>query len=513
MKRRLILPVLLTIIAPACNEDKGNYVYHDINEITISGIAASYNAMLDVDTLKIDPIVEMTDGDLSDTSRFQYTWLAVVAYQTKDTIGKERVLSYPVKLSPSTYQLCLKVWDRQTDVTWKFLSSLTVGNAYAKGIVLVGENERGNVAMQMLSMVNDTLLSPDMLEDCGLPSLQGPVNVLHTGYNSTDNQVKLWIMTRSGSYFFDRTTHKATIANNLNSLIFSTDPLPGDLTPVEIAPRIKDKAGNSGGSRYRAVVCSNGYLFNSSLLLVGGDYYANPVNRTAGDMATLLKAKPFLMYALNSWSGFVWYDEDNERFMRVGSFGATSAPLEDQGDNTFPWDQRAASRTLVYAENTHNTDGGSNNGNSFALLKDNNDDFFIYKFYVGTNVEKRAAYTVAPVATDFGRARFYAFSSNRTLLFYVVDRDLYVYDYNPGNEKCVKLTGFGIDEITMLKFDTQIDPAANPLYIATYNASTRGTLQQYSVGTNPDQIEIFPDEKSRWSGLTKIANMSWRASR
>jgi hypothetical protein len=508
-----MLPAFLAIIAPACNEDKGNYVYHDINEITISSIAASYNAMQDVDTLKIDPVVEMTDGEVSDTSRFRYTWLAVVAYQTKDTLGKERVLSYPVKLAPATYQLCLKVWDRQTDVTWKFLSSLTVGNVYAKGILLVGENEQGNVSMQMLSMVNDTLLSPDMLEDCGLPSLQGPVNVLHTGYTSADNRIKLWVMTRSGSYFFDRMTHKSAPENRFNSLVFSTDSLPGDLNPVEIAPRIKDKAGNSGGNSYRAVVCSNGYLFNSVLMLVGGDYYANPVNRTAADMTTLLRAKPFLMYALNSWSGFVWYDGDNERFMRVNSFDAVSTPLEDQGDNTFPWDQRATNRTLVYAENTRNTDGGSTNGNSFALLKDENNAFFIYKFYVGTSVGKRAAYTVSPVATDFGRAKFYAFSSNRTLLFYVVDRDLYVYDYNPGNERCVKLPGFGIDEITMLKFDTQIDPADNPLYIATYNASAKGTLQRYAVGTNPDQIEIFPDEKSRWSGLSKIANMSWRAAR
>ncbi|MDR2130614.1 MAG: hypothetical protein LBP56_05530 [Odoribacteraceae bacterium] len=513
MKWILILPALLGIVVTACNDDKGNYVYHAINEITFAGIAPSYNAMQAVDILEIDPVVEMTDGDYRDTSRFKYTWLAVVSYQTKDTIGKERKLSYQVKLDPGTYQLCLKVWDKQTDVTWKYISSLTVGNMYAKGILLVGENDQGDVEMQMVSMVSDTLISPNILEDCGLPPLQGPLNVLHTGYVGVDNRAKLWIMTRSGSYFFDRITHKATPANTFKSLVFSTDALPEGLTPVDIAPRIKDKAGNNGGNGYRAVVCSNGYIFNSVLMLVGGDYYTNPVNRTAGDMTTLLKAKPFLMYALNSWNGFVWYDADNERFMRVGSFDATSLPLEDQGDNTFPWNQQGDNRTLVYAENTRNTDGGSVNGNTFALMKDNANQFFIYKFYVGTNVEKRFLYTVSSIATDFDKAKFYAFSSNRTLLFYVVDRELYVYDYNQGNEKCSKLPGFGVDEITMLKFDTQMDPVANPLYIATYNASTRGTLQRYDVGTNPDQLEISPNTKSRWSGLTKIANMSWRAIR
>jgi hypothetical protein len=468
--------------------------------------------MQGVDVLEIDPVVEMTDGNYADTARFKYTWLAVVAYQTKDTIGRERVLSYPVKLNPATYQLSLKVLDKRTGVTWKNISSLTVGNIYAKGILLAGEDSQGNVEMQVISMVGDTVVSQNMLEDCGLPPLQGPLDVMHTGYNLTDNRVKLWLMTRSGAYFFDRTTHKATTANNFRSLIFSTDLLPADLTPVEIAPRIKDKAGNNGGNGYRAVVCSNGYVFNSSLLSVGGDYYTNPVNRVA-DGGALLKAKPFLMYALNQWNGFVWYDGDNERFMRVEPFDAKSTPLEDLGDNTFPWDQQLTGRTLVYAENTLNTDGGSGNGNTFALMRDATGQHFIYKFYVGTNAEKRNMYTVLPIATDFDRATLRAFSSARTLLFYVVDRNLYVYDYNPGNEKCVKLPGFGADDITMLKFDTQIDPADNPLYIATYNSTTRGTLQRYRIGMNPDQIEIFPVDNSRWSGLTKIANMSWRAAR
>jgi hypothetical protein len=419
-----------------------------------------------------------------------------------------------VTLNPATYQLCLKIWDKQTDVTWKYISSLTIGNIYARGILLAGEDDSGNAEMQMISMVSDTVISPNMLENAGLPPLQGPLNVLHTGHTGTDNRIKLWLLTRSGSYFFDRTTHQATTANNLKSLVFSTDVIPDDLTPVDIAPRIKDKAGNNGGTNYyRAVVCSNGYLFNSSLSIVGGDYYSNPVNRTAAAPTTLLKAKPYLMYALNTWNGFVWYDEDNERFMRVGSFDARSTILEDLGDNTFPWDQQGTGRTLVYAENTFNTDGGSTNGNTFALMKNAANDYFIYKFYVATNVEKRAQYSVLPIATDFHRAKFYAFSSTRTLLFYVVDRDLYVYDYNPGNEKCVKLPYPTGDEITMLKFDTQIDPPPNPHYIAPYNSATRGTLQRYRVGTNPDQIEIFPEPGSRWEGLTKIANMSWRAAR
>lgn len=63
----------------------------------------------------------------------------------------------------------------------------------------------------------------------------------------------------------------------------------------------------------------------------------------------------------------------------------------------------------------------------------------------------------------------------------------------------------------MLQFDTAIEPGVNPLYVATYNATTGGKLQKYTQGLNPDKVELNTDEKSCWTGLTKIKKMSWRA--
>src|SRR5699024_10573056 len=101
-------------------------------------------------------------------------------------------------------------------------------------------------------------------------------------------------------------------------------------------------------------------------------------------------------------------------------------------NDIFPWNQPAG-RTLVYAENTRNTDGGSTNGNSFAIMKNADNTCLIYKFYAnGTNPAKRGAYEVKPMATDFEKADHYAFSSNRSVVFYSVGNKLYAYDYNPG---------------------------------------------------------------------------------
>ncbi|MNY33164.1 hypothetical protein D3C86_1674270 [compost metagenome] len=115
------------------------------------------------------------------------------------------------------------------------------------------------------------------------------------------------------------------------------------------------------------------------------------------------------------------------------------------------------------------------------------------------------------MATDFDKANFYAFSSNRTVVFYAVGNKLYAYDYNPGNERIYQYPEAGSDQITMLKFDTQVDHLLNSLYIATYNSNTKGTLRRYTVGNNPDVVALSPALNSTWSGLVKVKDINWRA--
>ena len=67
---------------------------------------------------------------------------------------------------------------------------------------------------------------------------------------------------------------------------------------------------------------------------------------------------------------------------------------------------------------------------------------------------KIGKYSVQSLATDFSKASHYAFSSERTLVFYSVGSRLYAYDYNPGHERVQDLGDWG-GEITMLKFNIQ----------------------------------------------------------
>lgn len=281
-----------------------------------------------------------------------------------------------------------------------------------------------------------------------------------------------------------------------------------------IVPQINNATGTVGSTSVRGMLSADGDIFTTTFATNGGDVYGNPVNRDQDNISTRLKAAPYLLYPLGGLQALLWYDTVNQRFMYYPGFSqSASVVMTDQPGDPFPWNQGATGRTLVYAENTRNSDGGSANGNSFAIMKNGDNEHFIYKFYAdGVNTAaKRDAYPVKSMAVDFDQANFYAFSSKRTVVFYAVGSRLYAYDYNTNSEKVYQFPEIGTDLITMLKCDTQIDHLANSLYIGTYNPTTKGTLTRYMVGTNPDLVELTEAAESKWSGLVKIKNMSWRA--
>lgn len=496
----------------SCAKDLGTYEYNDINDVKIAGISGAYSVRRGVDTLRINPTLTAT-MDAGDTIRYRYLWI-VKEGNNIDTIGRYRNLEYAVSLNPLAYKLFYRIRDKQTGVEWQANADLQVGTPYSRGWLIMGEDEQGYAEAEMLSIQNDTLHLKHILSESGLPRLQEAVSLQHTG-GGLDTYVKLWAMTKSGSYFLDRVTMKGTTSNNMSRVLYVSEPVdPQTFHPIFIAPQMRTAAGQLSTTSYRVMLTKAGDIFASFLVLNGGDFYNNPINRVATAQNVRIPAAPYILYATGSMTTAMWYDTVNQRFLNYSGFGLATAStvLTDVPNAVFPWNQGDTGRKLVYAENTRNTDGGSTNGNSFAIMKDPLNINHIYKFYAnGSAPAKRAAYVVSSIATDFDKANFYAFSSNRTVVFYAVGSKLYAYDYNPGNERIYQYPEIGADQISMLKFDTQYDHLQNSLYIATYNSVNKGTLKRYRLGTNPNVVELLPQENSTWTGLIKIKDINWRA--
>lgn len=504
----ITLSSLLTICS--CSKDLGNYNYQEINELTIKGVKSEYIVRTGLDTLVITPdISDKIDG--TDPSRYSYYWIMKEGQNFYDTVSREKDLRYPIKLTAKDHDLFYRVLDKVTGVSWVANSKVKVSTPYSRGILIIGEDEEGYAEAEMLSMLPDTVYIPNILSKTSLPKLREPISMFHT--SGTDTYSRLWVMTKTGSYFLDRALMTGTSNNNFGRLTFLSDDIDvSTLHPAVVAPQIREIKGSTGSTLYRAVVTTGGDIFATAAVLMGGDFYNNPVNRVIDGPDTRLPAAPYLLYPINSMNNFMWYDTKNQRFLSFTKIyvGTTSTVLIDNDKDVFPWNQPAG-RTLIYAENTRNTDDGSTHGNSFAVMKDMDNTCQIYKFYAnGTNPAKRGSYTVKSMATDFYKADHYAFSSNRSVIFYAVGNKLYAYDYNPGFEKIYEFPEIQ-DPITMLKFDTQIDHVTNSLYVATYNPGTKGTLSRYKVGTNPNVVELLSQENSRWSGMIKIKDINWRA--
>lgn len=507
-----IIIFIAVLFLGSCAKDLGNYEYHDINDVKITGINTTYTARRGVDTLRIKPVLA-SSMDKGDTTRYGYLWMVRLGNKL-DTIGRSRNLEYPVTLEPVAYKLFYRVHDKQTGVEWQANADLMVGTPFSRGWMIMGEDEQGYAEAEMLSMQNDTLHLKHILSESGLPRLQNPMGFQHTG-GGLDSYVKLWAMTKSGSYYLDRVTMKGTPANNMSKLLYISETIdPQTLHPIVIAPQMRTAAGLISTNNYRVMLTKSGDIFAVFLAINGGDFYNNPINRVATAQQVRIPAAPYLLYATGNMTTVMWYDTVNQRFLNYSGFGLStaSAVLTDDANDAFPWSQGSTGRQLVYAENTRNTDGGSTNGNSFAIMKNAANVHYVYKFYAnGAAPAKRAAYTILPLATDFDKADFYAFSSNRTVIFYSVGNKLYAYDYNPGNERIYQYPEIGTDQITMLKFDTQVDHLINSLYIATFNSTTKGNLRRFTVGSNPNIVELIAAPKSSWSGLVKVKDINWRA--
>lgn len=282
------------------------------------------------------------------------------------------------------------------------------------------------------------------------------------------------------------------------------------MVPINIIPEQKDIKGTIDGS-YQAMVCNNGYLYYTMFMLTSGTYSA-PYNRLLSDPDKYLPASKYLFYSVQSFNKVIWYSEETDRFYKIGNaLSINSDTIQQKASDAFPWDQKGTGRKLIYGENTWNeAQTWVYDGNSFALMGDGT-NAFIYKFYVKEEAAKNCYRIASDVAADVLNADFYAFSSTRSVLFYVKNNTLYAYDYDMGNERVEAIPLANTGEISMLKFDLTIEPGKDALFIATYNSVSGGTLQKYYVGNNPDKVELIPDPTATWTGLTKVKNMSWRA--
>ncbi|MGN0004171.1 MAG: PKD-like family lipoprotein [Sphingobacterium composti] len=499
----------------SCFKDQGNYDYMDVNEIAIDSLGGPYNLYFKVDTLRIKPHLTFT-MDTNDPNRYAYEWRIGQATEgnKRPLVSTDRDLELPIDLTPDTYSVYYTVHDKETDLKWSSYTTLTVSTPNTRGFFVSGEDEDGYAEVDMIAfLVSDTVIMKNLLKDNGMPRYKKPLRAFHTGTTSDPKRAKMWIMNGEGSYYVNTKTFEASPGNTFKNLLFTSFEMPLDIYPVELAPRVFAAGGNQNFAR-RLVITNTGHIFSADLF--NGDFYANPINRVGSASTNLFEVEPFFFYSPKAYSlaRYVVYDKVGKRFLRAVPTDPALTAMSDAQTDIFPWIQGATGRDFVYGENTNNTELSAPYGNSYAIMKDLNNQYNIYMFYVGDgsifSPSKRGNYRVQSSAVDFDKASNYTFASNRPLLFYSVGSKLYAYDFNPGLEKNYLVKDFG-EEITMICTDIQNGIGHN-LFVATYDNVKKGTIKKYAIGADRNTLVMTEDANVNWTGLVKVKSIDYKNS-
>lgn len=264
----------------ACADDLGNYDYHDINEVTVSGnleAGKMYTKMAYIDSLQFDPIIESTFG-IRDDAAYEYEWKLIPVGADTAKVGQEAVLSrerrlnVPLTRKPGDYSGFFIVKDKDSGVSWTTPFFLQLKSISSEGWMILCD-ESGKTRMDLIFNVSE---KEDMVaRDIWANETFDPGRPLKLIYNyHWDSQGMLMLVTDKSTYCLDR---QDLHAGEENDLKWRFGMVPEEVRLV--ASGMSQAAANSD-DRW-VIVDDKGDAWSISLLEYGSvfDY---PINRING---------------------------------------------------------------------------------------------------------------------------------------------------------------------------------------------------------------------------------------
>ena len=140
-----ITAALCVVLMASCYEDEGNYDYHDINEVTITGVPTRQ----EIDRLETLTITPELEGTLygKDESQYEYLWEL-----NKKVISTEKNLSYEVTNSTGSYTLRLSVIDKENKTKAFAVTTLVVNSSTSSDGILVVSHRNGEADLSYLRL-------------------------------------------------------------------------------------------------------------------------------------------------------------------------------------------------------------------------------------------------------------------------------------------------------------------------------------------------------------------------
>lgn len=482
------IAILLATLCWSCYDDKGNYDYTPFDNIVIEGISEQYLVQSFLDTLAIDVKVTPENAD------YEYLWTINTAYQEMpsmgdgflpDTISTERTLNRVINYENGTYDLNLKVTDKNTGYAVHYNTTLVTQSAYSSGFYILKETADGNTEIDLHT--SEATLADLLTENYGAPQAGTPTSMgLIFVYCHIDPE--------NGEYTAPRALSVAS-GNEINvynlndlSVIFSHDDMfygevPSNDTPLYLFPNI-----------YNIGYLSNNGIFTN---------YQNGMNIPSAGKFGL----PLVMqngcrpskHAAYLYKNTYIFDELNHRFLILDFNGGIHFFSETPGEGV---EQVVGSPNNI-PENYELIYFGSNTfaeNKCYAVFedRDNPRQRYLYTltlpdlYYYNNPI---TAIDKIPADKQFNRATVFGnHESQANVLYYAVGDQAYYYGVGSKTEQALTLQGFEGGEITYIgnRYWTQegVSDAFDYFVVATHQNGRYKVYMYNTVGGVPNGAPV-----------------------
>lgn len=348
----ILFAVFVPWILASCYQDKGNYDYGFRTDITVD-LDSSYTKVSLQDTLDII-VHPMPEDD------YEYLWLLSGTSLDLDTLGTEPHLQWKVNMPQGQYDLYLQLTSKSDGYVRLFSSKLWVTSDYSDGWFVLKEQE-GATELDFYSLKTDGGVVRNILVNAVGRKMSGQAGdmalVLGVYLPNPDNafiqENLLWMNSTEDAWLLR--VSDMSVYRDYSEMFY------GD-APAE-----------------RPIWCM-AYGYRGNLICSGKDvFYANNQGFTtlqAGMPLEYKKEKEIGGYGFwDSYGGYYFYDEANQRFLAASSNGsAITFETKQDETGTYLVDVNNTGCSMLYM----GINDPKNSKQAYALMKNETGENYVY---------------------------------------------------------------------------------------------------------------------------------------
>lgn len=529
MKIRNTILLFCLLFLMSCYDDKGNYDYSEMAEISIENLPETFEFFPGIEPIVIKPkVTSSLEGEITeDNPNFEFSYkLALNGAWLDLNPSKSLNLDTLILISQGNYITCFTVKDKRTSIEYTATFNVNASSAIFEGwMVLCNEGAEERVRMDMVSVTaRQTAPIYDVLASSGLPELQKATKI---GFYPTAGVKKdvIYIMSEKGAYRLDRQTFKTEEIYNIYTTDFLVAPYSDEYI-IEYMPLVSDGYSPNAHALFAISNKGNAYAARQKS---GNDPFEMPINTSVRGASPEFRVAPYVGTSMvrspgNSRSA-LFYDIDNKRFMRWldgDDVNQILSPIpEPETGKLFDFN---TGMDLVYMEGTQ-----FSNGLVYAILQDASGKRVVYGINMGGRGFVQESKYEDLNAPDFDKATVFAFHSQFPYMFYGVGNKVYL--HNLGTNTTYQMDNINLganEEVTLLKFNLYNNnlwgqgPNYKPtdkimaqqfeLMVGSYDNSVNG-VNGGKLGFYPVDVNNSVTKRAEYSGFARIVDVRYRERR